>query len=255
VSLVAVVGDATKTTALALAASWPVDDRVVIVEADPSGGSLAAWLDVPVEPSLSSVVTRTPEGRWSIADSLTRTTPSGLRIVPAPVLAAEARHAVGASGDLMRTMASLDDVVVVADAGRSIAGDRSPALDRADSVVVVHRQARESARAAAVRLERLVESVEVLDGIRSGPLVVAVLGRVPFDVAEISGFVRRSVCAAVVVELPVDPLAAAVLAGHAGVSERRLRRQPLMRAASSLASELAIGLPTGRHRRDLDVLT
>ena len=55
-TVVTVLGDAATTTALALAAGWRSSDQVVVVEADPSGGSLAAWLDVPLAPSLSTVV-------------------------------------------------------------------------------------------------------------------------------------------------------------------------------------------------------
>ena len=42
-SVIAVIGDCATTSALALAARWPADD-VVVLEADRTGGSLAAWL-------------------------------------------------------------------------------------------------------------------------------------------------------------------------------------------------------------------
>ena len=57
-TILAVAGDRCSTTAVALAASWPAGDDVLLVEADPSGGDLAAWFDLPVTPSLSTVVTR-----------------------------------------------------------------------------------------------------------------------------------------------------------------------------------------------------
>jgi hypothetical protein len=40
------------------------------------------------------------------------------------------------------------------------------------------------------------------------------------------------------ITLPVDPLGAAVLAGRAGVSARRLQRLPLLRATARLADHL-----------------
>ena len=55
-TIVAIVGDCTTTTCVALAAGWPVDDEVLILEADPSGGSLAGWLDTPNSPSLATIV-------------------------------------------------------------------------------------------------------------------------------------------------------------------------------------------------------
>jgi hypothetical protein len=72
--------------------------------------------------------------------------------------------------------------------------------------------------------------------------VVAVVGSDPFDPAEIAQHVEASVPGAVgeVVTLADDPLAAAVLAGRAGVSANRLRRLPLMRSAATVASRLAL---------------
>ena len=58
VTIVAVAGDACTTTTVAIAAAWSVADDVIVIEADPSGGDLAAWFDLPVTPSLSTVVTR-----------------------------------------------------------------------------------------------------------------------------------------------------------------------------------------------------
>ncbi len=56
VTVIAVVGDATTTTAVAIAVGWPAADEVIVLEADPSGGSLAAWLDTPSQPSLATIV-------------------------------------------------------------------------------------------------------------------------------------------------------------------------------------------------------
>ena len=58
-SIVAIAGDVSTTTAVALASAWPVGEDILVVEADPTGGDLAAWFDMPVAPSLSTVVTST----------------------------------------------------------------------------------------------------------------------------------------------------------------------------------------------------
>ena len=96
-AIVAVVGDACTTTTVALASAWPASSEALIIEADPAGGDLAAWFDIPVLPSLSTVVTSALDASWVEIDRHTRLTPSGLRVIPAPPSAGEARHAVAQS--------------------------------------------------------------------------------------------------------------------------------------------------------------
>jgi hypothetical protein len=238
VSVVAIVGDHATTTTLALAAAWPVDDDVLVLEADPRGGSVAAWLDIPVAPSLSAVVTRATTGEWSVIDRLSRLTPSGLRVIPAPVRAVEATRAVAEAADaVVPTLASLATPVVLADAGPlSAGGEVAAVVVQSTLTVVVHRQAQQSAPAAGVRLERLAECFEQLTA-AAVETVLAVIGRAPFDAGEIASFVGASaVVAPNMFELADDPLAAAVLAGRSGVSRRRLMRLPLLRTSAVLAA-------------------
>ena len=242
-SLVAIAGDDATTTTLALAAAWPVTDDVLVIEADPRGGSLAAWLDIPIAPSLSAVVTRATAGEWSVIERLSRLTPSGPRVIPAPVRAVEASRAVAESADsIFPTLASLATPVVIADTGRYFgfaglgAGGVAAVVAQSTLTVVVHRQAQQSARAAAVRLERLAECFEQLTsgGVET---TLAVIGSAPFDPDEIARFVGAgAVVAPTVFELADDPLAAAVLAGRSGVSQRRLLRLPLLRSSVALAA-------------------
>ena len=236
-TIVAVTGDVSTTTSVALAASWPASDDVVLVEADPSGGDLAAWFDLPVAPSLSTVVTRVLDGAWPEIERHTRLADNGLRILPAPSGTAEATQALGESARaVVPALAAIRMPVVVADVGRLGAGaTTNPFLAAAAVTVVVHRQSTQSSRAAAVRLQRLVEQLDRLAGAPTA-VVVAVVGANPFSIDEIERFVADGAGALPVVGLPVDELAAAVLAGRSGVSERRLARLPLMRAAASLAA-------------------
>ena len=44
-SFTAFAGDCTTTTAMALASTFPAEAEVVLLEADRTGGSVAAWLD------------------------------------------------------------------------------------------------------------------------------------------------------------------------------------------------------------------
>jgi len=78
------------TTALALAAAWPVRRRLLI-EADPSGGDLGPWLAVPPVPGLTSLAAeaRHDHGQgliWQHAQELA----DGLHVVIAPAGAGQA---------------------------------------------------------------------------------------------------------------------------------------------------------------------
>ena len=234
--IVAVAGDLTTTTAVALAAGWPVTEDTLLVEADPTGGDLAAWFDLPVTPSLSTVVTRVLDGAWPDVERHTRLAGNGLRLVPAPARAGEAAQAVGESArSLVGSLAALRSPVTIADVGRLPPTPVShPFVGTAAVLVLVHRQAPQSARAAAVRLQRLADQLVTL-ATSSNPAVVAVVGTQPFDLAEIERFLADAVGASPIVGLPHDPLTAAVFAGRTGVSPRRLARLPLVRAARDLA--------------------
>ena len=241
-TVVAVAGDCTTTTCVALAAAWYAGDEVIILEADPSGGSLAGWLDTPSSPSLASAVAATTAANRSAADtidSVVQRSRSGLRFIAAPVRSLPASRAIAeASATIIPELSLRRDVVVLADLGRP-AGERSPLLDAATVIVIAHRQSPTSAAAESVRLERLLEHVEHLAA-TGAPLVLAVIGRDPFDPDEVVRFVDDSVPGATsdVCRLADDPLAAAVLAGRAGVSARRLMRLPLMRSAADAAGRL-----------------
>jgi MinD-like ATPase involved in chromosome partitioning or flagellar assembly len=235
-AIVAVVGDACTTTTVALASAWPASSEALIVEADPSGGDLAAWFDLPVVPSLSTVVTSAFDTHWPDIDRLTRLSSSGLRLIPAPPSAAEAQHAVAQSARaLAPVLAALRSPVAVVDAGDAPHQSTShPLVASAAVTVVVHHQRPQSARAAAVRLQRLADVVDPMSTSSAG-LVVAIVGGDPFDIDQIESFLADSVGAVPVVGLPVDDLTAAVYAGRTGVSARRLARLPLARAARHLA--------------------
>jgi MinD-like ATPase involved in chromosome partitioning or flagellar assembly len=237
VSIVSIAGDVTTTTAVALAAAWPVSDDTVLLEADPTGGDLAAWFDMPVTPSLSTVVTRVLDGSWPDIERHTRLADNGLRLIPAPPSAAEAAQAVAESSrSLVATLAALRSPIVIADTGRlALSPANHPFIGSAAVTVVVHRQAAQSARAAAVRLQRLADAVESFATLPTS-VIVAVVGTAPFDLGEIETFLAEAAGAPPIVPLPSDELAAAVFGGRTGVSPRRLARLPLMRGAAGLAA-------------------
>ena len=253
-TVVAVVGDGATTTAVAIAAGWPADDEVVVLEADPRGGSLAGWLDTPAQPSLATVVASAGAGRDPRAilenlDTMVRRSEAGVRFVANAVRGRSAHRAVEEAAVAVFPAIAAAPITVIADVGVHRAGSApSPALRVADVVVVVHRQAPASAGAATVRIERLVETVEELAYL-DAVFLLAVIGSAPFDPTEIGMFVDQSVPDTVrtTVAVAEDPLAAATIAGRTGVSAKRLRRLPLMRNAGVLATELSHLVNTSSH--------
>ncbi len=236
-SVIAVVGDACTTTSVALASAWPASDDAVLIEADPAGGDLAAWFDLPVAPSLSTVVTRVLDGAWPEIEPFVRVANSGLRIIPAPPRSGEAAQAVAeAARSLVSSLAIQHSPVVIADTGRLRPSPATHPFVRAATVtVLVHRQATQSSRAAAVRLQRLADQLDALVSLPT-VVVVAVIGAAPFDLRDVELFLAESVGAFPIVGLPVDELAAAVFGGRTGLSTRRLVRLPLLKAARDLAA-------------------
>jgi MinD-like ATPase involved in chromosome partitioning or flagellar assembly len=250
-SVVAVVGDCTTTTAVAMAAAWPADDHVVILEADRSGGSLAAWLDTPLTPSLSTIVANAhaldtaPSAAWIVIDSMVRRSASGLRFIAAPARAREASRAIGeASTTIFPLFASLAEPTVLADCGRLTPADPLPTpVTLASSIVVIHRQSDASAAAASVRLERLAESID--DLARLGvPIELGVIGNRPFDLDEIRRFVADDDETVTAHALADDALSAAVFAGRTGVSTKRLGRLPLMHSVRQVTDAVQRSLGT-----------
>jgi MinD-like ATPase involved in chromosome partitioning or flagellar assembly len=237
VTLVAVVGNCATTITVALAASWPADDDdVVVLEVDPRGGSLGAWLDLPASPTLSTAVTVAPDGDWSVIEPLVRTAPAGLRVLPAPVRAVEAARAVAeASVSLLPQLARRAGAIAIADCGELTAADALPAaVAHARTVVVAHRQSPHSARAEAVRIQRRAELVLRLAD-ADAEIVLAVVGNRPFAPHDVVAFVADGVDLSWTA-MADDALTAAVIAGRVGVSARRLARLPLSRGAARLAA-------------------
>lgn len=261
-TVIVLTGDCTTTTALALAARWPAaaahDDstpeqetsgrETIVVESDPRGGSLSGWLDTPASPSLSTVVTALhqaggsrddPRSRaalqWATVDPLVQRSPAGPRFIPAPIRSREARTAVHeAVHGLFPLLADVDDTIALVDAGTLDLSQPSQAMRFAAITVICHRQATASAQASAVRLDRLAEQAETLTA-AGHRTAIALIGDQPFDREEVVSFAApRSLSWT----LPVDPLAAAVLAGRQGVSARRLTRLPLIRLAAAMARDL-----------------
>jgi hypothetical protein len=213
------------TLTLGLAATWSTDRRVLLVEADPAGGTLAAASGWPAEPNLVSLAAAARRGGdpalvWEHCHQL----PDGASALPAPSLAEQARNALTMLGPLLRRLAELDTDVLV-DCGRLDPGSVALDLwDRAERPVLVGRP----------RLADLQALASWLNGRQINQEAGLVLiGEGPYPDAEITEAIGLDVLS----RLPWDPDAAEALVSMSA-SARQLRMAPLVRSARTLADQL-----------------
>jgi Mrp family chromosome partitioning ATPase len=219
------------TLALSLAATWPTGRRVLLVEADPAGGTLAAGSGWPTEPSLESLAAAARRGGqpglvWEHCHEL----PGGAAVLAGPSSTDHARSALSMAGALFGRLGELDADVLV-DCGRLDPGSAALVLwEQAERVVLVARPHLADLHALAGWLE-----AHPAGGHRVG-LVTA--GDGPYPDAEVAGALGVEVLA----RLPWDPDAASALVS-VSASSRELRLAPLVRAARTLAERLATQPP------------
>ena len=244
-SLVAVIGNASTTTALAIASSWPRGEEALLAELDPSGGDLAAWLDLSQEPGIASAVSAAPNGSWPSITEHIQTQAGGMQLLVAPIRALEASAAVReASARLVPTLSALDEPVVIADCGRQNASQLAPIVTQAGLVIVTVRQRRMSERSAAAELDRAAELIDALTA-RNVSVVGIIIGDEPYPFDEVAAYLAGDGQAVPMLPLAEDPIAAAIMAGRPS-SERRLHKSRLLDTAVPAAAEIALRLRTAR---------
>src|ERR1700722_10095765 len=215
------------TLAAALAATWPPDRRLLVIEADPAGGSMAALAGWAAEPSLMTLAAaarRNGETRliWEHCQQV----PGGSSVVAAPASSDQTRTALELLEELLTRLSELDvDVLVYC--GR-LPPD-SPTWGMWDSVerkiVVV--------RPRIGDLQSLATWFEVHDEMNDELACVAI-GDGAYPDREIAEALGLEVLARV----PWDPGAAeAVFTLPA--SAREVRMAPLVRSARTLGAQLA----------------
>jgi len=215
------------TLTLALAATWPKDRRVLLVELDPAGGTLAAASGWPAEPSLVSLAAAArhaldPDLVWEHCQELA----GGAAVLTGPASADQARSALGMLAGLSSHLRMLDADVLV-DCGRL--GPSAPGaevFEGADAVVL-------AARPRLADLHALATWSEA-NPFDSGLVGLVLVGDGPYPDTEIAAALGVEVFA----RLPWDPEAAGALVS-VPASARELRLSPLVRAARSLADRLA----------------
>lgn len=222
------------TTALsALAAGWPSNRDVLIVEADPDGGVLAARCGLAAEPGLSTFAVtgrRRPQAQ-ELARHVQPMSAAGVRALVAPPAAEQARRALDlAAGSLADLLPRLSNTDVFIDAGRLRPGSEdSPLVEGADAVVVVTRPRLDELQQVPARLRALRPIVP-----RVGLLLV---GERPYPPAEVAAALDVEVIAV----LAADAHAADALVGQD--SRALLRRSALMRSVRTAVDALQAWLP------------
>jgi len=225
------------TAVAALAATWPVERELVVVEVDPSGGDLAVRFDLAPEPGLVSLAAA---GRRELrADTLREHTQDltdgsaadvlPRRVLVAPVSADQAVASLTAlRGALPAVLADLGCDVLV-DCGRL--EPQSPTFEvatKADLLVVVARPVVAEVHHLSARLASL----------RANAVSLLLVGERPYSVSEVA----EAVGANPLGTLPADARSAAALAGGHRNAARALRRSALLRDAGAIADGLAAWL-------------
>ena len=207
--------------------------RVVLLEADRSGGTLAVRYQLPRQPGLITLAAAGRHGLsrdelWNHAQEL----PGGLAAIVAPEREDRASAILRSDGQrLGRWLADINDIDVIADCGR-IDSDAlaSGAPSQADTLYLLARPTAEevqpTAALAAAALDRGISVSWILVGDR------------PHDPSEIARVTGVPVAAV----LPDDRRAAqALLEGRA---DGRGKRSRLQRAVTALAAGAATETPT-----------
>ncbi len=221
----------TTTLGVALAATWPAGRRVLVVELDPAGGTLAAASGWAAEPSLVSLAaaarrSREPEAIWEHCQHL----PGGGAVLAAPAGAEQTRGAAGMLAGLLARLGELDADVLV-DVGRLDAtAPMPPVASGAGRVVLVARPRLADLHALATFVETRTVGASPLE---AGGMGLVLVGDGPYPDDEVAGALGIEVLG----RLPWDPQAAELLASLPG-SDRQLRLSPLVRAARTLADRL-----------------
>lgn len=214
------------TAAVALAAVWPQGSPVLLVEADPDGGVLAARHGLGETPGMSTLAAA---ARHRMADGALsahlQRLPGGLPVLVGPADPGEATRTLEVIADRLAAVLAETDGDVLVDVGRL--RSPGPLVAAADVVLVVARPRLDELRPLARRLP----GVRRESGGRVGLLLV---GERPYRSEEVT----RALDVPVVGVLPEDTAAAQALNGMQG-GPGRLRRSLLLRTARGVADRLA----------------
>lgn len=219
------------TTAAALLSVWPGDRRLLLAEVDPAGGTLAARLGLPVDPGLVSLAAAARRNLdadvvWSQVQSLD----DKRHVLVGPPSAGQASSALRYLSRLPRVLVDLDALALV-DRGRV---DESSAPIEGAAVELM------CVRPELADLTLLASWLD--QSRRAENLLLVIVGDGPYGQTEVSDALGVPIAGV----LPWDPDGAGQITGTG--RNRRASRSPLVRAARTLADELAQHLRTGTDR-------
>jgi hypothetical protein len=222
------------TTVLALAATWPTDRHVQIIEADPDGGVLAARQGLPSEPGLSTLAV---SSRRSLAPQdldvhLQAPAGSDIRFLVAPPAAEQSRRSLGlAATPLATALPRLDGIDTIVDAGRLRPDSEAmPLVEAADAVLLIARPRVDELQQLPARLRALRPTLA-----RVGLLLI---GDKPYPPAEVAVALDVEVVAVI-----ADNRRAAEALGGVG-SAAHLGRSPLLRSVRNAGEAIRAWLPS-----------
>jgi MinD-like ATPase involved in chromosome partitioning or flagellar assembly len=230
------------TTVAALAAGWPEERHLLVVEADTSGGDFALWFDRPADPSIVSLAAA---GRRALDAELVSTYAQDLRreqeagadeppradrkVLLGPVAAEQAHAALSVLRDRLLDAVRSDDRDVLIDCGRLDASSGAlPLVSSADISLAVCRPRVTDVHHLATRATALGQR-EVAH--------LLLVGDRPYGVAEVAEATGLRPFASV----PFEERAASALAGEHPSGDRLLRRSSLMRSARHAAEAIVAG--------------
>lgn len=222
------------TFALALVTAWAsasarADEPPVLVEADPSGGDLAARLGLGIDPGLVSMAAaaRHPQSRLDLDDHLQRL-PCGGAVVLGPTNPNEAEAAVGTIASRVAGEVEKRGRGVI-DCGRWRRGSPASEVMRSvDLTLVVERP-------DVAGVAHLRERIGDLRGDAAGRLGVLLVGDRPYGVQT----VRDSLGLPMVMTVAVDRDGAQMLLGRA--SAKSAWRSRLVRSVRSVLDAIDAG--------------
>lgn len=218
------------TLSCLVAATWPAERRVVLVEGDPSGGDLAARFRLSSKRGWSSyaAASRRLEGIEPLAAHVQQL-PGGQDVIVGTRFVDPAVDRRAISSILSKTDSGTDgNVDLIIDVGRLLPGELGVDLWLERSAVVAIALRRDAASILHAR-----DRVAVLRSHYRGRLGLVVVGPGPHPTREIERFTETPVLG----EVPEEPQAARIAGGHPG-GPSRLSRSPLVLSSRRLAETL-----------------
>lgn len=219
------------TATLALAGTWPTEEVTRVVEADASGGDIAAWWRLPVWNGLLDLAASSRPGQdhdHEDEQHFVQVLPGGVRVCVAP---ASAERTAGALDLITRHPKTLTRWagVTLMDLGRVSPESEVMELAEEAAVTVV------VTSGDFAQLKRLEETAPSLR--RGSRLGVVVVGP-----SRSEREIEQAIGVPVWGRLPWDRKTAEVLAGRRETMSR-LHRRPLVKAAQALSRALAEKAP------------